>query len=124
MRLDTAMQEDAARLVADAAHASTADYLPLPARDVSVAGFARALDVLGKSDGVAIAASVKQPMLIIVDAADQIAPLARHGRRLAAAAPRARLDIVERCGHLQHFEVPTVFDNLVRGFWQEMNNCG
>ena len=36
-----------------------------------------------------------------------VAPLAGHGRRLAAAAPRARLEIVERCGHLPHFEVPT-----------------
>lgn len=113
-----AAQEDAGRLVAEDTHALAAAYLPLCARDVTIEGFARALHVLCEADGVSMA-PLKHPVLIIAGAEDQIAPMPAHAKPLAAAAANARLEILSRCGHLPHFELPAAFAKLVREFWEE-----
>jgi hypothetical protein len=38
---------------------------------------------------------------------------------LAAAATHARLQLLERCGRLPHFEAPAAFPRLVLDFWRE-----
>jgi pimeloyl-ACP methyl ester carboxylesterase len=113
-----AAQEDSGRLVAEDTRALAAEYLPLCARDVTVEGFARALHVLSEADGVAMA-PLKHRVLIVAGDEDQIAPVSTHAKPLAAAAANARLEILSRCGHLPHFELPSAFNKLVQAFWKE-----
>ena len=53
--------------------------------------------------------------LLIWGRLDGIVPL-QHGEALRAALPHARLDVLERCGHLPMVEKPETFHRLLYDF--------
>ena len=56
---------------------------------------------------------VAAPTLVVWGADDGVVPLA-HGEAFAAAIPDARLEVIERCGHLPALEQPAALANLVQ----------
>jgi pimeloyl-ACP methyl ester carboxylesterase len=54
-------------------------------------------------------------VLVIWGRLDGIAPLA-HGEALRAALPNAKMDVIDRCGHLPMAEKPETFNRLLRDF--------
>jgi pimeloyl-ACP methyl ester carboxylesterase len=59
--------------------------------------------------------TIEAETLLIWGRLDGIAPLP-HGEALRAAIPRARLHVIERCGHLPMAEKPETFHRLLYGF--------
>jgi pimeloyl-ACP methyl ester carboxylesterase len=53
--------------------------------------------------------------LLIWGRLDGIVPL-HHGEALRAALPHARLDVLDRCGHLPMVEKPETFHRLLYDF--------
>ena len=53
--------------------------------------------------------------LVIWGKLDGIAPLA-HGEALRAALPNAKMNVIDRCGHLPMAEKPETFNRLLRDF--------
>jgi pimeloyl-ACP methyl ester carboxylesterase len=53
--------------------------------------------------------------LLVWGCLDGIVPL-QHGEALRAALPRARLDVIDRCGHLPMVEKPETFNRLLYDF--------
>ncbi len=58
---------------------------------------------------------IRQPTLVLWGDRDRILPLAT-GRRLSAALPYARLEILPRCGHVPPTERPLAFARRVEAF--------
>ena len=105
--------QDAAKPATDAA-ASGARHVDRAG--VNLAGYLQALRTLFAFDGVATAAQVMQPTLIICGELDTIAPPDKHARRLAAALPAASIQELTSCGHLPHQEQPQAFHAAVKNF--------
>jgi pimeloyl-ACP methyl ester carboxylesterase len=63
-------------------------------------------------------AHVRQRTLLLWGDRDRIFPLAT-GRRLAASLPRARLEVLPRCGHVPPTERPIAFVRRVEAFLAE-----
>src|SRR5262249_13309600 len=59
--------------------------------------------------------SIDADTLLIWGRLDGIVPL-QHGEALRSALPRARLDVLERCGHLPMVEKPETFHRLLYDF--------
>jgi pimeloyl-ACP methyl ester carboxylesterase len=53
--------------------------------------------------------------LLVWGRLDGIAPMA-HGDALRAALPNAKMDVIDRCGHLPMAEKPETFSRLLRNF--------
>ncbi|HEX8072617.1 MAG TPA: alpha/beta fold hydrolase, partial [Pyrinomonadaceae bacterium] len=58
---------------------------------------------------------IRQPTLLIWGEGDAEIPL-RHGQRLHASIPDARLIVFRRCGHLPQEEYPREFASLIADF--------
>lgn len=58
---------------------------------------------------------VRQPTLLVWGAEDAVSEL-HFGERLAAEVPRARLEVIHRCGHMPMIEHPGRFAALVAAF--------
>jgi pimeloyl-ACP methyl ester carboxylesterase len=56
------------------------------------------------------------PLLVIQGADDRVTPLAANAARLAEAVPRARLVVLDGCGHLPELEMPERVNELIRDF--------
>lgn len=63
-------------------------------------------------------ALVAQPTLVIWGDADRLVPLS-HGRRLSAALPAGRLEIIPNTGHTPFIERPGVVVDALQRFWAE-----
>jgi pimeloyl-ACP methyl ester carboxylesterase len=61
--------------------------------------------IMGRPDGRGDLSRIRCPVLVLCGREDAITPVAVH-EEMAAAAPSARLAIVERCGHLSTLERP------------------
>ena len=61
---------------------------------------------------------VTQPALIVWGREDRLVPLKRS-ERLLRRMPHARLQVLERCGHLPMLEQPSAFNRAVEGFLRE-----
>jgi pimeloyl-ACP methyl ester carboxylesterase len=59
--------------------------------------------------------SIEAETLLIWGRLDGLVPLS-HGEALRAALPRARLEVIDRCGHLPMVEKPETFHRLLRNF--------
>ncbi|MBI3329757.1 MAG: alpha/beta fold hydrolase [Nitrospinae bacterium] len=59
--------------------------------------------------------SIAAETLLVWGRLDGIVPLP-HGEALRAALPRARLDVIDRCGHLPMVEKPETFHRLLYDF--------
>jgi pimeloyl-ACP methyl ester carboxylesterase len=68
------------------------------------------------TDGIEQIAGLTQPILILIGTEDQIAPVALHAGRLAAAARHAKLVMFPGCGHLLKLEAPDRFNAEVLEF--------
>ncbi len=76
-----------------------------------VASIAAGEDALGPKD----LARIPHETLVLWGDGDRIFPLAT-GRALARALPRARLEVISRCGHVPPTERPVAFARRVVGF--------
>jgi len=66
----------------------------------------------------AMPSQVEQPTLLIWGDADRLVPLS-HGRRLHAALPDGRLEIIPNTGHTPFIERPRVVLDALQRFWAE-----
>ncbi len=60
--------------------------------------------------------AIAVPTLVVWGVADRIAPAAAHAHAYADAIPGARLELVEKAGHLPQLEAPDVLVALVATF--------
>jgi 3-oxoadipate enol-lactonase/4-carboxymuconolactone decarboxylase len=67
--------------------------------------------------------SIAAPTLVIAGAEDQATP-PEHARRIAAAVPGARLEIVEGAAHLGNLERPAEFTSLILGHLRPRHAAG
>jgi pimeloyl-ACP methyl ester carboxylesterase len=63
----------------------------------------------------ALLGRVRTPALVVAAAQDEIVPRDCAGI-YAESIPGARLQVIDNCGHLAHFEQPDELASLVRGF--------
>lgn len=68
-------------------------------------------------------ASVRVPVLLIGCDEDIVMPLDRL-REIRRWLPQARLEIIERCGHLPYMERPDVFNQILASFLAEISHGG
>ena len=109
-------EQDAAQLVAPGTREEVLQWVRDSGDSLSVAGYSQAAHVLGNTDGVALIRSVTCPVLLIAGSADRRTPPETNAQLLAAAAPRARLEIFPDCGHLPHLEFPERFNQAVHAY--------
>lgn len=81
-------------------------------------GFTRAVRMLFAADGVAQAAALAQPVLILHGTEDRVSPPDQHALRLAAAR-RAEVEVFPGSGHLLKLEDPFRFNAAVLRFLGE-----
>lgn len=73
---------------------------------VGIEGMARQLEAcIGRSDSRPSLPAITVPTLVLVGDSDPLTP-PEHSREIAAAIPRARLVVVENCGHASTLEQP------------------
>ena len=63
----------------------------------------------------ALLRGIATPTLLVWGRQDAIIPL-NAGQRYQQAIPGARLQIIDRCGHLPEMEHPTAFVQVLRDF--------
>jgi pimeloyl-ACP methyl ester carboxylesterase len=73
--------------------------------------------IMGRADSRRSLAAIAAPTLVICGREDALTPLARS-EEIAAAIPRARLAVIEECGHLATMERPQAVTALMR-LWRE-----
>ena len=77
---------------------------------------------LGLADGYdpeTVAAKVTAPVLMISGVEDRVNPIDKNAAVLAKAMPKARLEILERAGHLPEVELPEKVNAMLRAFFAE-----
>ncbi len=111
-------QQDAPRLVAASATPRALEWAThgAPGEAPTADGYCQAARMLYSTDGVQLVRALEQPVLVISGAEDVITPPAKNARLLADAARKARLEMLEACGHLPHIEKPAEFNRLVLDF--------
>jgi pimeloyl-ACP methyl ester carboxylesterase len=72
-----------------------------------------------RPDSVAHLRTVTCPTLVVVGQEDYTTPLA-DAQLMAADIPHARLAVIPAAGHLSNLEQPDVFNDVVRGFVDEL----
>lgn len=108
--------EDAPRLVAPGTREELLEQLRRGGDELTVDGYAQAARMLYATDGLALIASLEQPILVLAGTADIITPPEANAKRLAAAAPNARLEMLTGIGHLPHLEAPARFNAALLAF--------
>lgn len=81
-------------------------------------GLAQATHMLFACEGLALAASVTRPALILAGSHDGIAPPRDHAERLCEAMPQASLQTLDGCGHILKLEAPARFNRHLADFFQ------
>ncbi len=69
--------------------------------------------IIGRPDSRPALPQIRAPTLVLCGREDAIPPLARH-EEMTALIPGARLEIVERCGHLSTLEQPDAVSGALR----------
>ena len=110
--------EDAPRLVAPGTREELLEQLRRGGEELTVEGYMQAARMLYATDGLALIAGLAQPILVLSGTADIITPPEANAKRLVAAGPNARLEMLTGIGHLPHLEAPERFNSAVRGFVQ------
>lgn len=75
---------------------------------------------LGLADGYApdeVAAKVPVPVLLLTGSEDRVNPAATNAAVLQRVLSNARLEIVERVGHVPHLEAPARVNHRLREFF-------
>jgi pimeloyl-ACP methyl ester carboxylesterase len=87
------------------------------ARTVGKEGFIRQVKAQqGRPDSTGDLPNITCPVLLITGQQDIICPVALH-QEMAGMIPRARLEIVEHCGHLSTLEQPEAVNRHIRHWW-------
>jgi pimeloyl-ACP methyl ester carboxylesterase len=83
-------------------------------------GVAVALEAMARRpDSFETLAATELPTLIIAGEDDTLTPL-DGARRMQQAAPRAHLEVIPRAGHMSPVEQPGRFQELLRGFLEQL----
>jgi pimeloyl-ACP methyl ester carboxylesterase len=87
------------------------------ARTVGKEGFIRQVKAQqSRPDSTSDLPKITCPVLLITGQEDMICPVALH-QEMAALLPRARLEIIEHCGHLSTLEQPQIVTQHIRNWW-------
>jgi len=105
-------EEDSPDLVAPGTRAEVIEWIT-SAEGLHVEGYAQAARMLAAVDVPSEIVSVKCPVRLVSGEKDTRTPPETNAKRIAAAAPHARLQAVPDCGHLPHLEYPEVFNAAV-----------
>jgi pimeloyl-ACP methyl ester carboxylesterase len=70
----------------------------------------------GRPDSTKDLLNITCPVLLITGRQDIICPVALH-QEMAGLIPKARLEIIEHCGHLSTLEQPEVVTRRIRQWW-------
>jgi len=82
-------------------------------------GLAQATRMLFDCDGIALAASVSAPALILAGTHDTVAPVSEHAGPLCDAMQEAELKTLDGCGHILKLEAPARFNQHLADFFQQ-----
>jgi len=125
MTLDGRLEELIAQryeLVLHPALASLADFREIVAqmaRETGADAFLHQQDiVLGRPDSRPRLVEIGCPCLLVVGRQDRLATVEQHAE-IAALVPRARLQVIEDCGHFSLLEHPAETTRLLRGWLLE-----
>ena len=89
------------------------------ARSIGARGqFNQQSAMLGRPDSHADLERVRVPTLLVCGREDPVTPVADH-EAMAARVPGARLEIVDRCGHLSTIEQPEIVNRVLKNWLQE-----
>ena len=69
----------------------------------------------GPWEPLEVAGLTRSQTLLVWGRLDGIVPI-QHGQALQQALPNARLNIIDRCGHLPMSEKPETFNRILRNF--------
>src|SRR5690242_731993 len=84
------------------------------AREIGKEAFVRQeRAIMSRADSRPLLPRIACPTLVLCGRQDALTPLERH-EEIAAAVPRARLEIVENCGHLSTLERPDAVNAALR----------
>jgi pimeloyl-ACP methyl ester carboxylesterase len=87
------------------------------ARTVGKEGFIRQVKAQqSRPDSTSDLPKITCPVLLITGQEDMICPVALH-QEMATLLPRARLEIIEHCGHLSTLEQPQIVTQHIRNWW-------
>ncbi len=95
----------------------TADVMAMAERVGPEALLRQQRAILARPDSRPMLAAITQPTLVICGRQDALTPLEKS-KEMAAAIPRARLAVIEECGHLATMERPQAVTALMR-LWRE-----
>ena len=101
-------------LGADAPDALRSEVVETMAR-IDPAAFRIGLEAVWLADQRERVAAIAVPVLVLVGAEDKVTP-PELSHELAQAIGGARMEVIERAGHLANIEQPEVFNGLVGGF--------
>ena len=110
-QLSALSYHDPARFGIDPATLTDTQKTGMAANMRTLAVYGRARD-MGDPALRARLASVRLPVLVVWGASDRVVTPA-YGRAVAASFPNARLEIIERCGHMPQIEQPERLLELV-----------
>jgi len=110
--------ERAAALLGSQASPETAAVVRHFLRATNPKGFMQAARSLTGGDTI-LGAGLTMPLLMIQGTEDRVTPAVANAERLAAAILRARLVVLDGCGHLPEIEMPDRVNALVREFFAE-----
>ena len=110
-QLSALSYHDPARFGIDPSTLSDAQKAGMAANMRTLAVYGRARD-MGDAQLRAHLADVQMPVLVVWGDSDRVVTPA-YGRAVAASYPHARLEIVERCGHMPQIEQPARLLELV-----------
>jgi pimeloyl-ACP methyl ester carboxylesterase len=83
-----------------------------------------ALEALAaRPDSTATLGTLKCPTLVTVGSEDQLTPVSLH-RAMSAAIPGARLEVIDAAGHLANLEEPDTYNEILRGFLDQVAERG
>jgi pimeloyl-ACP methyl ester carboxylesterase len=105
-------ETDAPELVAPGTRAEIIDWIT-GAEGLNPGGYAQAARMLSAADVPRDIAAVRCPVRVVAGEEDRRTPPEANGKRIAAAAPNATLQMIPNCGHLPHLEHPEVFNAVV-----------
>ncbi len=108
-------RERAPKLIGSGAAAGALNRVVAVMRKIRPKGYAQAARMLSLGDIEAELAQCRAPTLVVCGAEDSVTP-PESNRRIAAAVPGARFELLQGIGHLPYVEAPQRFNELVGGF--------
>lgn len=109
-------QRFAPLLVAPGATSALVDCARRHGEVIRREGYLAALQIMVQTDGLAVAAEVRQPVLLLVGRDDQLTPPGQAAEPLSKVLQQAELRVLDGVGHSPHIEAVEVFNLAVAEF--------